>query len=175
MARKNNRMKTEYHRGLGFDPRKYLSAPMRYTRPTHHTAHVFPDRTPQRGDVWFASLGSHSNTSVQGGTRPVIIISNDIGNAHADTVNVVPMTRHLKKPELPCHTQLDPGSITDSRQPLDPSMVLAEQLTTISKYSLRSYAGHISDDEAMNRIEAAVLSQLALEHIYRERSVIECL
>ena len=49
-------------------------------------------------------------------------------------------------------------------------MVLAEQLTTISKYALRSYAGHISDDEAMNRIETAVLAQLALE-----RSVSECL
>lgn len=163
MARKNNRMKTEYHRGLGFDPRKYITA-------SHYHYNPIPDRTPQRGDVWFASLGSHANTSVQGGTRPVIIISNDIGNCHADTVNVVPMTRHLKKPELPCHTQLDPGSISDSRQPLDPSMVLAEQLTTISKYALRSYAGHISDDEAMNRIETAVLSQFALE-----RSVSECL
>lgn len=163
MARKNNRMKTEYHRGFGFDPRKYISAPRNHYNP-------IPDRTPQRGDVWFASLGSHVNTSVQGGTRPVIIISNNIGNAHAGTVNVVPMTRHLKKPELPCHTQLDPGSISDSRQPLDLSMVLAEQLTTISKYALRTYAGHISDDEAMNRIEVAVLSQLALE-----RSVSECL
>ena len=164
MARKNNRMKTEYHRGLGFDPRKYISAPVQ------RTSYVLPDRTPQRGDIWFANLGTHPNSSVQSGTRPVVIISNDIGNSHADTVNVVPMTRHLKKPELPCHTQLDPGSISDSRQPLDPSMVLAEQLTTISKYALRTYAGHISDDEAMNRIEAAVLSQLALE-----RSATECL
>ena len=172
MARKNNRMKTEYHRGLGFDPRKYIKP---YPRYNHVSLGMVTDRTPQRGDVWFASLGSHANTSVQGGTRPVIIISNDIGNAHADTVNVVPMTRHLKKPELPCHTQLDPGSISDNRQSLDPSMVLAEQLTTISKYSLRSYAGHISDDEAMNRIEAAVLSQLALEHLHRERSATKCL
>ena len=80
------------------------------------------------------------------------------------------MTRHLKKPELPCHTQLDPGSISDIQQRLDPSMVLAEQLTTISKLSLRSYAGHISDDEAMNRIETSIIAQLALE-----RSVSECL
>ena len=101
MARKNNRMKTEYHRGLGFDPRKYISAPMQ------RTSYVLPDRTPQRGDIWFANLGTHPNSSVQSGTRPVVIISNDIGNSHADTVNVIPMTRHLKKPELPCHTQLD--------------------------------------------------------------------
>ena len=42
-------------------------------------------------------------------------------------------------------------------------MVLAEQLTTISKYALRSYAGHIADENAMHRIEAAVTAQLGLE------------
>ena len=168
MARKNNRMKTEYHRGLGFDPRKFISAPVQ------RTAYNLPDRTPQRGDIWFANLGAHPNSSVQSGTRPVVIISNNIGNAHADTVNVLPMTRHLKKPELPCHTQLDPHSVTGGSQLLAPSMVLAEQLTTISKYALRTYAGHISDDEAMNRIETAVLSQFALEKIM-ERSEPECL
>ena len=152
MPRKNHRMKSEYHDTLGFDPQKYTTA-----------LPAAPDRIPQRGDIWFASLGCQPNTSVQGGTRPVIILSNDIGNAHARTVNVIPMTRHLKKPELPCHTQLDPDSITDKRISLDSSMVLAEQLTTISKYALRSYAGRISDAEAMNRIENAVLSQLALE------------
>ena len=169
MARKNNRMKTEYHRGLGFDPRKYISAPVQ------RTGYILPDRTPQRGDIWFANLGTHPNSSVQSGTRPVVIISNNIGNAHADTVNVIPMTKHLKKPELPCHTQLDPFSVTGGSQLLAPSMVLAEQLTTISKYALRTYAGHITDDEAMNRIETAVLSQFALEHNYHERSVPECL
>jgi len=158
MARKNNRMKTEYHRGLGFDSKKYIS-------PVQHVPTGFgaSDRTPQRYDIWFANLGCQPNTSVQGGVRPVIIISNNMGNAHADTVNVVPMTRHLKKPELPCHTQLDPGSITDMRQLLDTSMVLAEQLTTISKYALKSYAGHIADENAMYRIEAAVTSQLGLK------------
>ena len=164
MARKNNRLKTEYHRGLGFDPRKYITAPV------HHTVRSTPEHTPQRGDIWFADLGSHPNSSVQGGIRPVVIVSNNIGNAHADTVNIVPMTRHLKKPELPCHTQLDPDSISDIQQRLDPSMVLTEQLTTISKLLLRSYAGHISDDEAMNRIETSIIAQLALE-----RSVPECL
>ena len=162
MARKNNRLKTEYHRGLGFDPRKYISAPV------HHTAYVLPERTPQRGDSWFANLGTHPNSSVQSGTRPVIIISNDLGNEHADTVNIIPMTRHLKKPELPCHTHLFPDSISDLHQHLDPSMILAEQLTTVSKHALRSYAGHISDADAMNRIEAAVIAQLFLERRHSE-------
>ena len=148
MARKNNRMKTEYHRGLGFDPRKYITTP---AKPVQH-------HKPQRGDIWFADLGSHPDSSVQGGIRPVIILSNDMGNAHADTVNIVPMTRHLKKPELPCHTHLLPGSISDIHQHLDPSMILAEQLTTVSKHALRSYAGHISD----------AVAQLFLERRYSE-------
>lgn len=164
MARKNNRLKTEYHRGLGFDPRKYITAP---AKPVHYK-HPDTDRTPQRGDIWFANLGSHPQSSVQSGCRPVIVISNNIGNAHADTVNVLPLTRHMKKPELPCHTELFPDSISDLHQHLDPSMILAEQLTTVSKHALRSYAGHISDADAMNRIETAVIAQLFLERRYSE-------
>lgn len=163
MARKNNRMKTEYRKGFDFDPKKYISAPApKITSNTHN-------RTPQRGDVWFADLGGHPNSSVQGGIRPVIVLSNNMGNTHADTVNVVPMTRHLKRPELPCHTELNPDFITDKRQLLDVSMVLAEQLTTISKYSLRSYAGHISDVVTLEKIGKAVMAQLGME-----RSLVKC-
>ena len=164
MARKNKRLKTEYYRGLGFDPRKYITVPAKPVHPKQADT----ERIPKRGDIWFANLGSHPDSSVQGGIRPVIILSNDMGNAHADTVNIVPMTRHLKKPELPCHTHLFPDSISDIHQHLDPSMILAEQLTTVSKHALRSYAGHISDADAMNRIETAVIAQLFLERRHPE-------
>ena len=156
MARKNRRMKTEYRRGLGFDPKKYLSI-TKSSYPQKNTNY-----TPQRGDIWFADLGSHSNSSVQGGCRPVIILSNNIGNIYSDTVNVVPMTRHLKKPELPCHTEIKPDHISDKRQLLEPSMVLAEQVTTISKSALQNYAGHIEDIEVMQRIDDAVAAQLGI-------------
>lgn len=86
---------------------------------------------PSRGDIWFADLGDHTGTSVQGGCRPVLVISNDTANIHAETVNVVPLTRHLKKPGLPCHMMLDSGDVVDSKQSLDDSMLLAEQITTI--------------------------------------------
>ena len=163
MARKNNRMKTEYHKGLGFDPRKYI------TSPVQNIVRRTQNRTPQRGEVWFADLGTHPNSSVQGGCRPVIILSNNIGNAHADTVNVVPMTRHLKKPELPCHTEISPDSISDKRQLLETSMILVEQITTISKYALRSYAGKITDSTVLSAIDTAIIAQLGIE-----RSNAEC-
>lgn len=163
MARKNRRMKTEYRRGLDFDPKKYTSAPAR------RVSGSTPHRLPMRGDVWFADLGGHPNSSVQGGVRPVIVLSNNIGNAHADTVNVVPMTRHLKRPELPCHMELHPDFIADKRKILDTSMVLAEQLTTISKYALHSYAGYISDITILEKIGKAVIAQLGME-----RSLVKC-
>lgn len=168
MARKNRRMKTEYRKGLGFDPRKYITP--------QHTPSPYQfkvdSRIPQRGEVWFADLGRHPDSSVQGGCRPVIILSNNIGNAHADTVNVIPMTRHLKKPELPCHTEITPDHITDKRQLLETSMILAEQVTTISKYALRSYAGRITDSSVLSRIEQSVAAQLGIKmHSKKEKNL----
>ena len=83
MARKNKRLKTEYHRGLGFDPRKYITAPVQ-----HHTT----EHKPQRGDIWFADLGSHPDSSVQGGIRPVLILQNDKGNCYSSTTIIAAVT-----------------------------------------------------------------------------------
>ena len=158
MGRKNNRCQTEYRRGFGFDPKKYITPKA--------------ERTPQRGDVWFADLGDHPDTSVQSGCRPVIVISNNIGNSHSDTLNILPMTRHMKKPELPCHAALDPDRISDAQQMLDTSMILAEQITTIGKYALKNYVGHINDSQLLNAINTAVAVQLGLSD---ERSAAKCL
>lgn len=143
MGRKNNRKKYVYS-----DLEKYLPAAR------------MP--APKRGEVWFANLGRHPDSSVQGGCRPVIILSNNIGNEHADTVNIVPMTSHLKKPELPCHTKITPDHISDKCQILENSMVLAEQVTTIDKHALRSYVGKIADSDVLSRIEQSVAAQLGI-------------
>lgn len=150
MGRKNRRKRDDYTRPLRIYPRRCV---------------IHNDRSrkaPQRGDIWFADLGLHLGTSIQGGCRPVIIVSNNIGNQHAETVNVLPLTRHLKKPHLPCHTLLDPSAISNTQQVLDPSMVLAEQVTTIDKAQLRNYVGRVEDDSLLNSINCALTSQLAL-------------
>ena len=118
---------------------------------------------PCRGDIWFADLGNHTGTSVQGGCRPVLVISNDTANIHAETVNVVPLTRHLKKPGLPCHMMLDSDDVIDSKQSLDDSMLLAEQITTIGKPQLRSYVGRVENKEVLAQISHTVITQLALQ------------
>ena len=159
MGRKNKRKKTEYRTRLGFNPWRYITptAPVQPVRRYRNTS-----RTPQRGDIWFADLEPHAGTSVQGGCRPVIVISNDVGNTYAETLNVLPMTRQLKKPNLPCHTELNPDVITDKHQMMDSSMILAEQITTISKDQLRNYVGRIEDRNLLDSIDHAVSVQLGL-------------
>ena len=97
----------------------------------------------------------------------MLIVSNDIGNAYAETLNVLPMTRHLKKPNLPCHTELDPDIVSDKRQTLDTSMILAEQITTISKSELRNYVGSIKDEVLLSAVNRAIAGQLGLASIDR--------
>ena len=167
MGRKNNRRKSEYRTQLGFNPRKYVR-PVSYsgawTNPEcEQKSWDARNRIPHRGDIWFADLGEHPGTSIQSGCRPVFIVSNNIGNYHAETLNVLPMTRHLKKAELPCHTELNPEVVSDNHQHMDASMILAEQITTISKSQLRNYVGRVEDEEFTALIDHAVSRQLALE------------
>ena len=113
-------------------------------------------------DIWFADLGCHPGTSIQAGCRPVLIVSNDIGNMYAGTLNVLPMTRHLKKPELPCHKELNPEAVGDLKQELNASMILAEQITTISKLQLRNYVGRVADADLLVAIDQTIREQLGL-------------
>ena len=155
----------DYQKGLGFNPRKYIRPENRLFPRSAGQAAEQSLITPKRGEVWFADLGEHTWTSVQEGCRPVVIVSNDMGNRYADTVNVVPLTRHLKRPELPCHTKISETDLGDAKQTLDASMVLTEQITTISKCQLRNYVGRIDDPAAMDRINKAISEQLDLPGI----------
>ena len=177
MGRKNKRKKSEYRRRLGFNPMKYIGKAAKAqnqvrSEPTAPISTVQTDtvarvttaeRTPQRGDIWFADLIGCPGTCVQRGIRPVLVVSNDMGNTHSTIVNVLPMTSHLKKPHLPCHTLLEPGDVADSRFALRESEVQAEQITTIGRLQLKNYVGRVEDTEVLNQITQAVISQLALQ------------
>lgn len=116
----------------------------------------------RRGDVFFADLGYHNGTSVQSGCRPVLVISNDRGNYHSDTINVIPMTGCFKRPDLPCHTVLYPAQIKNRHRPFSTATVLSEQITTISKSALRGYVGRIEDQNVLSDIEHTLLFHLGL-------------
>lgn len=103
----------------------------------------------RRGDIYFANLGSRRG-SEQGGKRPVVVIQNNIGNKHAPTLTVVPITSMLKKPHLPTHFVFYPNSTLKR-----PSMAMAEQTQTIDKKRIVSYVGKM-DEAQMQGIDRTV-------------------
>ena len=122
-------------------------------------------RIPHRGEVWFADLGCHPGTSVQDGCRPVFIVSNNKGNRYASTIVVVPMTTRLKKCGLPSHVELRQEDLTkiDVNRPMEDSLLMAEQITTIGKLALCSYLGKVEDPGKLAEIDRAVKIQLGME------------
>ena len=85
-------------------------------------------RTPKQYEVWFAELGDHSGTSVQSGTRPVLVISNDVANRNSPVITVIPLSSKLKKLELPVHIVLTEKECEMLRdEHLEDSILLVEQ------------------------------------------------
>ena len=111
---------------------------------------------PRRMDIWYARLPMDRRTSVQGGARPVLIISNDICNERSPVVTAIPMTTQMKHIGQPTHVVL---TLKDGTQ----SMALAEQITTLEKRFLDRKVDRCEDEEEIRRIEAAVREQVGIK------------
>ena len=61
----------------------------------------------KRGDIYLANLKPYRG-SEQGGTRPVLVLQNNVGNLFCPTIIVAPITSHVfKKPNQPTHYLLE--------------------------------------------------------------------
>ena len=95
--------------------------------------------------------------SEQGGTRPVVVLQNDVGNRYAPTLIVATVTSRIaKKADQPTHVLIGQNPAFST-----PSMVQAEQIFTIDKSRIQRFLGRITPSE-MYRIEAAVINSLDL-------------
>lgn len=120
-------------------------------------------RTPKQYEIWFAELGDHSGTSVQSGTRPVLVISNDVANCNSPIITVIPLSSKLKKLELPVHVVLvekDCEMLRDEH--LEDSILLVEQITTIDKVVLFNRLCRVASSQKKQEIETAVTKQFAM-------------
>lgn len=114
------------------------------------------EKTIKRGDIYYAKLNPVIG-SEQGGTRPVLIISNDIGNRHSPTVIVAAITSRVHtKAKLPTHT-----AIRDFEGLNKDSIILLEQIRTIDKKRLQEYIGMLSESE-MARVDKALAISVSL-------------
>ncbi|WP_157685607.1 type II toxin-antitoxin system PemK/MazF family toxin [Paenibacillus donghaensis] len=69
-----------------------------------------------KDEIWLADLGENGG-SIQSGVRPVLVISNNIGNKFSPNVTVVPITSSTIKRKLPTHVKIvaeEVGFVRDS-------------------------------------------------------------
>lgn len=108
----------------------------------------------QRGDIYFVRLDNRTG-SEQSGTRPAVILQNDVGNSCSPTLIVATLTSKTeKKAAQPTHCLVE-------LEGLEPSIVQAEQIFTIDKSRVKRFVGHLTPEE-MGRVDDAVKISLAL-------------
>ena len=103
----------------------------------------------RRGTLFYADLDPVVG-SEQGGTRPVLVLQNNVGNSFSPTVVTAAITSRRDKTNLPTHVSLEnvPGLAPTS-------LLLLEQLRTIDRKRLRGYIGCINK-EKMLEVNAAL-------------------
>ena len=100
----------------------------------------------KRGEIYYAGLDPAIG-SEQDGIRPVLIISNDMGNQNSPTVIVASITGQGKK-LMPTHVPIKCDGFTRL------SVVMMEQLRTIDKVRLLDYVGRL-DAAQMRKVNKA--------------------
>lgn len=113
-----------------------------------------------RGDVIYVTLDQHPKSSVQSGSRPCIVVSNDKNNQNATTYNVLPCTAKIK--ENPVHVRILPQDVKGYFE--KESDILAEQIVTVDEKKITAKVGHILENsEIMHSMNRALIKQLSLE------------
>ena len=129
-----------------------------------------------RGSIWFADLAPRTTsnliTSVQSGTRPVLVISNDLNNRFGTVITIVPFTGAPKRLDIPTHVAVVPSDVRNGYQPSEiyESTLLCEQVTALDKSRLVSYVGTVVNPKLMSQVEQALLTQVGIKQTHNQPS-----
>lgn len=110
----------------------------------------------RRGDLYLVDLNPFTG-SEQGGKRPIVIVSNNIGNKYAPTVIVAPLTTQPENGFMPTHVHIHKAIYSSTAD----STVLTEQIKTIDKKRLVRYLGKLSSEQ-MRKVDIALLISFGL-------------
>jgi mRNA interferase MazF len=112
---------------------------------------------PKRGDLYAAALGG-AEGSEQRGSRPVLIVSNDLFNEAVPLVTIVPLTTLRQGRRVhPSEVRISKGT-TGLRAD---SLALCHQVRTIARSRLGRRVGEV-DGASMSFIAAALRLHFAL-------------
>ena len=112
----------------------------------------------KRGDIYYAKLGIRKG-SEQNGTRPIVIIQNNIGNNNSSTVIVAVITTKIKKiKQIPTKVFIpkEEGLLEKD------SVIMCEQIITIDKKRLFNYKGRLKYSY-IKKLNKALITSLALK------------
>lgn len=116
-----------------------------------------PPPRPKCGEIWMCNLSAREG-SVQTGSRPVFVLSNDLNNTYSPTLNIIPITSQKKK-RIPVHVDL----FSYQKYGLSrPSTMLVEQTTTVSVESMVSCIGKVTDPQILSDISSAICIQFPI-------------
>ncbi|WP_372369151.1 type II toxin-antitoxin system PemK/MazF family toxin [Candidatus Uabimicrobium sp. HlEnr_7] len=105
---------------------------------------------PKRGEIWSIQFDPKVG-SEQGGTRPGVILQNDIGNKFSKTTIVAPLTTTIR--EMPVHVLLKKKDGVRNT-----CMLMLEQIHTIDNKRLVKRLGKIPQEKFQDIHEAILYS-----------------
>lgn len=117
----------------------------------------------RRGDILYVDMGEQYQGSMQGGMRPVVVVSNNMANKHSTVLTVVPLSTKInKKKNLPTHVFVSAYKSEGLEQH---SIALCEQVTSIDYVRIIENMGKV-DKETLDRITKAVQVQVGVYDKY---------
>lgn len=108
-------------------------------------------------DVYLADLPLHEGSHVQGGKRPVVVMSTDSDSS--EVVTIVPLTKQLEKRHKPSHALIIGERLSGE------SLALADHMLTVDKPVLLHQIGRISNPLDQRTLNLACLAHLGLATI----------
>lgn len=113
----------------------------------------------KRGDILYADMGVQFHGSIQGGIRPVVVVSNNKANKYSMVFTVVPLTSNIhKKKRLPTHVFINAYRAEGLEKH---SIALCEQVTALGYNRIIECFGSV-DEDAMKWITLAVQVQVGV-------------
>ncbi|MBS5928471.1 MAG: type II toxin-antitoxin system PemK/MazF family toxin [Clostridium sp.] len=107
-----------------------------------------------RGDIFYGRIPKEDG-SVQGGTRPVVVLQNDIGNKYSPTVIIAKITSQINKANIPTHVKIKKDGLKNE------SVIMLEQIATLDKKDLLTKVDSL-DFRELRAVEKALKISMGL-------------
>ena len=113
-----------------------------------------------RWEVYWVDLEPHVGSEQGGERRPAVVVSNDGFNQYFDVVTIVPMTKgEGKRRQVYPFEVLMPDLVGTGLE----SIVMPQQVRTVSKWRLLERIGALADEEIRTEIENRLVEHLGIE------------